>query len=167
MRLFIAIQFSEKIKQALSGCINQLKAQNVSGNFTRPENLHLTLAFIGETDNVNLLKSIINSTAPEPFLLSLAGAGQFGNLWWIGVRKNQSLFDYISHLREALSVNGFPVDKQAFKPHITIARRVVADEKVHITVSNAAMCVHRISLMKSERIHNRLIYTEIYGRSIN
>ena len=48
MRLFIAIQFEEKIIDAITDFQDDLKAQGVTGNYTPRENLHITLAFIGE-----------------------------------------------------------------------------------------------------------------------
>jgi len=47
MRLFIAINFNEKIKDRLCEMQGQLKAQTYAGNFSRRENLHLTLVFLG------------------------------------------------------------------------------------------------------------------------
>ena len=48
MRLFIAIQFNEQMLDALTKLQNDLRAMGVTGNYTKRENLHLTLAFIGE-----------------------------------------------------------------------------------------------------------------------
>ena len=51
MRLFIAILFEEKIINALTQFQDNLKAKGVKGNYSRRENLHITLAFIGEYGN--------------------------------------------------------------------------------------------------------------------
>lgn len=48
MRLFIAIQLSDEMKKALVACMHDLKKQGVEGNYVPAQNLHLTLAFIGE-----------------------------------------------------------------------------------------------------------------------
>ena len=48
MRLFIAIQLSEEMRKALVDCLHDLKKQGVEGNYVPAQNLHLTLAFIGE-----------------------------------------------------------------------------------------------------------------------
>ena len=62
MRLFVAINLSENIKNALLKAQSDLKNQGFYGNFTRRENMHLTLAFIGETEKrfkaVDALKKI-------------------------------------------------------------------------------------------------------------
>ena len=51
MRLFVAIQFSPAVRSTLLEAVETLRRQG-SGRFTRPENLHLTLAFIGETEDL-------------------------------------------------------------------------------------------------------------------
>ena len=48
MRLFVAIQLNEKVKHSLLSIQEKLRRLGVRGNYTPPENLHLTLAFIGD-----------------------------------------------------------------------------------------------------------------------
>ena len=48
MRLFIAIPFSEEFKGELIRVQNEMRANGVRGNFSRAENLHVTVAFLGE-----------------------------------------------------------------------------------------------------------------------
>ena len=50
MRLFIAIKFSSEIEKVLTDLQDDLKTQGITGNYTNIQNLHLTLAFIGEYD---------------------------------------------------------------------------------------------------------------------
>ena len=51
MRLFIAITFTEDMLDALSEIQDDLRRSNVRGSYTPRENLHMTLAFIGEYDD--------------------------------------------------------------------------------------------------------------------
>ena len=51
MRLFIAIRLSDEMKKALINCMHDLKKQGVEGNYVPAQNLHMTLAFIGEYDD--------------------------------------------------------------------------------------------------------------------
>jgi 2'-5' RNA ligase len=66
MRLFIAIHFSPGVREVLLSAIDSLRAQAVSGNFTRPENLHLTLAFIGDR-TTRFGREAIDAAAVPPF----------------------------------------------------------------------------------------------------
>ena len=80
MRLFIAIQLNDEMKDALTRLQKQLQRQGVRGNFTRRENLHLTLAFIGEYPDPYDVKDIMEAIDFEPFDISLDGMGSFGSL---------------------------------------------------------------------------------------
>jgi len=170
MRVFIAVLFDEKVKKVLCKAISDLKSQAVSGNFTREENLHLTLAFIGETNRITALKNVIDSTAPKRFSLAIKGFGRFGRqsggIYWVGVEKNIKLMEYASKLADALRLSGFNIENREFKPHITIGREVITENEIELDVPKTIMTVKRISLMKSERIQGVLTYTEIYGKDI-
>ena len=51
MRLFVAIRLDQKMRAALADMQRQMRDQHVSGNYTPDENMHLTLAFIGDYPN--------------------------------------------------------------------------------------------------------------------
>lgn len=163
MRLFIAMHFSEPVKERLYSAMQQLKSQAVSANLTRPENLHLTLAFIGESTRVAPIREAIREADPPlPLMLSVGGAGRFGDLWWVGIEENPALTRYALRLQDTLRSKGFPIEKRDFRPHITIARQVVSKSPIRLSVPCTAMTVGHVSLMKSERIRGKLTYTEIY-----
>ena len=166
MRLFVAIHFSKEVKSVLLTAIDELKKQTVSGNFTSPDNLHLTLAFIGESDRVSAIRAAIDRCAVPRFDMTVSGSGHFGNLYWIGIENNPKLKALAENLQKDLRQSGFDIEDRAFKPHITLARQVEANKPVSININRTAMPVSRISLMKSERINGRLIYTEVYGREL-
>ena len=48
MRLFVAVQLSEEMKKSILACMHGLKKAGVSGSYVPAQNLHLTLAFLGE-----------------------------------------------------------------------------------------------------------------------
>lgn len=166
MRLFIAIRFSEKIRTLLLEGIASLQSQSLSGHFTTSPNLHLTLAFIGETSNVPAIRRAMDGLSAAPFSLTVGGAGRFGDLWWAGVEENPALIKLVSQLRAALDREGFSVDPRPFHPHITLGRQIVPKGKISLFIPAAAMTVEQISLMKSERIGGRLTYTALYQRSL-
>lgn len=175
MRLFIAINFDQATKDTLCGYMDRLRAQSLSGNFSRRENLHVTLHFLGETNRVNDIKSAIDSVSAPPFELGISGFGGFNQrgsmLYWIGIEKNNTLTDIHRQLYSALSSAGFELDSRPFKPHLTIAREVETasdfDRRTFAQSVKPCSCpVGRISLMKSERIRGVLTYTEIYGKQL-
>ena len=75
MRLFIAIPLSEEMKKALVTCMHDLKKQGVEGNYVPAQNLHLTLAFIGEYDDPEKVKEVLRSVPMPPFRMSLSEKG--------------------------------------------------------------------------------------------
>ncbi len=126
MRLFIAIQFEEKILDAITDFQDDLKAQGVTGNYTLRENLHLTLAFIGEYGNSDDILDAMEQVELSPVEIRLEGVGRFGNLFWVGLSENPELAGYVKRLRRKLSEYGIPYDKKRFTPHITVIRSVKA-----------------------------------------
>ena len=85
MRLFIAIQLSDEMKKALVACMHDLKKQGVEGNYVPAQNLHKTLAFIGEYDDQGKVKEVIGKVPLPEFRISLSENGNFGNILWAGV----------------------------------------------------------------------------------
>ena len=166
MRLFIAIHFSEEIHALLLESIASLKAQSLSGSFTSPKNLHLTLAFIGETNRVSAIRRAMDEPSADPFSLTVSGCGRFGNLWWAGVKDSPALSRLATELQNSLRHAGFSIESRPFKPHITLGRQIVPRDKIFLTVPSVSMTVKKISLMKSERLGGRLTYTPVYERSL-
>ena len=159
MRLFIAIQLSEALRRALTDMQAEMRRQNVRGNYTPPENFHLTLAFIGEYHDPDAVMEVLPT--PKPFGLTLSGVGAFDDLWWAGIQRSEPLADYVKALRHALSDAGIPFDRKRFSPHITLLRRAQGQPVLH--VPPATMTVRRVSLMRSDRGKTGMIYTEIGG----
>ena len=73
MRLFIAILLDKNVRDGLRGMQNELRRRGVEGNYTRAENLHLTLAFIGEYPNPDAVLDAMALARFEPFALRLGG----------------------------------------------------------------------------------------------
>ena len=81
MRLFIAIQLNDALKDELEDVQLLMRDNGIHGNYTRRENLHLTLAFIGDYSDPYYVKEILDGIDFEPFTISNEGIGSFGNLW--------------------------------------------------------------------------------------
>ena len=170
MRLFIAINLNDKVKEKLYNIALKLKSQVIKGNFTRKENLHLTLVFIGETNDVTAVKNVMETINLPPFEIKLNGLGKFkragGDIYWIGTQENKILTDLHQQLSSALLNMGFKIEKRPFKPHLTLGREVVIKERLNMEVPKFNININKISLMKSERIDGKLTYTEIYKKDL-
>ena len=161
MRLFIAILLSPEMQKALVACMHDLKKQGVDGKFVPAQNLHVTLAFIGEYDDPKKVKQVIDRVPLPEFRLSLSEKGNFGDLLWIGVKGNQKLKTYVKELREALAGSGIPCDRDKFVPHITLIRKSSAKKPYQVRVPKADMMVKKASLMKSEQRDGKTVYKEL------
>ena len=161
MRLFIAIQLSDPMKKALVNMMHELKKQGVEGNYVPAQNLHMTLAFIGEYDDPARIKEVISRVPVPEFRMSLSDMGNFGNILWAGVKGNQKLKAYVKDLRSALDAEGIPYDRDKFVPHITLIRKYTAKRSYKVSMPKAEMMVKRASLMKSEQKNGKAVYKEV------
>lgn len=166
MRLFLAIPFSPEIRGALAEAQDQLRRQGVQANFTRPENLHLTLAFLGETDRQAAVQQVMAGIGQPAFSLTVGGSGHFGDLYWAGVRRDPALLALASSLQDALRAAGFALDRRPFRPHITLARQVQAPQPPALTVPARTMPVREIVLFRSDRPGGRLTYTPLFRQKL-
>jgi len=167
MRLFIAINFNDETRSQLLALCDELRGKSERGRYSLPENLHLTLAFLGECDakQTAAVKSVFDAVNFEPFDITIDCVGRFkrdgGDIWWAGVRENKVLSELQRNLTSGLCSQGFNLDKRKYSPHITLAREVVTDMKPW-SIDPFGESVSRIDLMKSERINGKLTYTPIY-----
>ena len=161
MRLFIAIRLDDSIKDALTQVQSTLRAKRVRGNYTGIENLHLTLAFIGEYGDPDRVLEVMRTVPFEPIPICLEGFGSFGDLYWCGLAQQDRLTAYVKRLRRALAEAEIPFDRKRFSPHITLLRKASFDRMPGVTVPDASMTAEAVSLMRSERGKNGMIYTEL------
>lgn len=161
MRLFIAIQLSPEMKKALVSCMHDLKKQGMEGNYVPAQNLHMTLAFIGEYDDPGKVKEVMGKVPLPEFRLTLTDKGNFGNILWAGVKGNQKLKTYVRDLRAALAAAGIPCEKDKFVPHITLIRKFSAKKPYQFHMPKAEMTVKKVSLMKSEQKNGKVMYKEL------
>ena len=160
MRLFVAVQLSEELKKNITGTLHDLKQKGVKGNYVPVKNLHLTLAFIGETDEPDRVRGALKGISYEPFKLSLSEMGTFGDLLWVGMKGNQGLSAAARSVRDALDAAGISYDKKAFTPHITIIRKSSGSWK-QVPPPKGQMMVKSISLMKTTFKDGKPVYSEV------
>lgn len=166
MRLFVAINLNNEMKDALMHIQDIMMTYGVYGRKTMPENMHLTLAFIGEYNDPGYVKEIVDSIEVRPFEIKLSGIGAYGNLWWAGLEDSPPLLAVARRLRRALADADIPFDRKKFSPHITIIRQGEGrlSEQVREELNphfGAFMTVDHISLMRSDRGKNGMVYTEL------
>ena len=122
-RLFVAIDLPEEIRRSLQA----IQPEVASGiRVTPPEQLHLTLHFLGEAD-VAAVSAAIMPTIPHELSLAGQGVGSFRGrdgqiILWAGIEPDSDLLGLQRQMGARLEEAGFVVEKRPYKPHITLAR---------------------------------------------
>lgn len=163
MRIFIAIRFTEAFKYSILDAQDGLREYGVRGNYTQPENLHLTLAFIGETERVAEIKATVDAVKFEPFVIRTGKLGCFNGrsrVLWLGIEGEDKVKTIAQQLRRNLDKCGIDYAKGKFCPHITLVRQP-SEMPLDVEVESESMTVSEISVMNSERINGRLVYTAL------
>ena len=160
MRLFVAIQLSDEMKKSITGTLHEMKKQGIKGNYVPLNNLHVTLAFIGETDDPGAVKEALKGISIKPFKMTMAEMGVFGDLLWVGMKGNQGLSGAAKAVRDALDAAGIPYQKDKFVPHITIIRKLGGNWK-QVPAPKGEMMVKKISLMKTTMKDGKPVYSEV------
>jgi 2'-5' RNA ligase len=184
MRLFIAVNPGGEAGGALALLQDRLRAHAAAGRFPRREDLHLTLAFLGETpeSRLSLLGGIICGSALSagtgPRFLNLRRMGCFRHggkeLWWIGPDEDDPGLPPFRALREhlaaALEQAGIGYDRRPFRAHITLGRDIrgippdwARRPEAGLAPGGILFPLERLSLMKSEYSGKSRVYTELSG----
>ena len=119
MRLFIAIQLNQKMKQLVSDVQDTFRWQQVKGNYTPEENLHITLAFIGEYGDPDEILELMQKVSFKSFSITMDKVGCFDELWWTGLEESNELETLVKSIRHVLADAGIPYDKKKFKAHVS------------------------------------------------
>jgi 2'-5' RNA ligase len=123
LRLFVGIGFPPVLKLQLS----LLRSGVPGAKWVDPGNFHLTLRFIGETDEVvaSDIDDALLRLRARRFTLQLAGTGVFGDRprsLWVGVERSPELVALRDKVEQALIRAGLPPEQRKFTPHVTLAR---------------------------------------------
>ena len=177
MRLFIAIDLPSDIKAAFDRENRKLRPLCSRGSFSREENLHLTLCFIGETgpDNLAAVTEAMDSVTSPPILLTIGDPGMFrsreGGTLWRSVDGGAYLAVLQSSLSDALSKAGFAKETRRYTPHLTVARRVklregVTQRSLSAGFTPLSFTASEITLFLSEQKNGRRVYTPLYRKEL-
>ena len=125
MRLFIAIELPDGIKKQLEGMCTDIPGSR----WVPVEQIHLTLAFLGEVDDatLDLLTKALASIRVPGFTLRFSVTGCFPDrrrprVLWVGLEPEPLLNSLASLVREAVLASNIPQEERPFSPHITLAR---------------------------------------------
>lgn len=160
MRVFVAIDLPQTIKEQLS----RLTCGLPGARWVPPEQLHLTLQFIGEVDG-RLFQDIgerLASVSARSFSFRLAGVGFFPprgkpRVVWVGLQHKEQLVQLRNQVVSRLLAAGVELERRKFSPHITLARlnntpaaKVGRFLEHHNLFCSTLFSVHRFHLYSSQ-----------------
>lgn len=177
-RTFIAIELSPEVRVRVAQHISYLRRElpDVRASFSREDNLHLTLKFLGNVPVADIPKvsgAVKRATSSvSPFELTFSDCGSFPahgrpSVLWIGTQASgmQALH---TALELELNAEGFPREPRPFHPHLTVARlrhpqggRQLAELHKSRSFAEIAFDVSEVVVFKSELLKQGSKHTAI------
>jgi len=128
MRVFIAIDLPEEIRNRLASMQAELRSFATSARWVAAESTHLTLKFIGEVSDKRRedIDTALAGLSWKEFPVSVKGVGFFPGtrsprVFWAGLHAS-TMEGLTQEIDARLERTGFDKEKRAFRPHITLAR---------------------------------------------
>ncbi|MFQ5955434.1 MAG: RNA 2',3'-cyclic phosphodiesterase [Kiloniellales bacterium] len=125
IRLFVAIPLPEDLRQRLGG----LCAGVPGAKWVRPENLHLSLRFIGEVEETLMddIDGALGRIRSPAFEVTFREVGRFETgrqprVLWVGIERCPPLERLHDKIEAAITGQGLDPEPRKFKPHVTLAR---------------------------------------------
>jgi 2'-5' RNA ligase len=185
VRSFIAIELDQDLRTGLERVQSELRERLAprSVRWVRPEGIHLTLKFLGDTplETVDQVKEALARAAAEasPFAFTVGGLGCFPNarrprVVWVGLQEPTGV---LARLRDAVEEQvaplGFPTERRTFHPHLTLGRVQRHASKSEVREIGEAVAsglletigemeVTSISYIKSDLKPSGAVYTTLY-----
>jgi len=179
IRTFIAFELPPSVIFLLQEVQQELKRLKIRARWVRPENIHLTLKFLGDVnpDDIHKIGTAMACAAIDclPITLSVRGIGVFPGIKrprviWVGLDGDtQSLLALQSRLEQKLAGAEFPKDKRSFKAHLTmgrikqtanpaVIRQMIAD---YAKLSSEEFTFNQVILFKSDLKPSGAVYSKL------
>ncbi len=127
MRLFIALDIDADIRRRIERFVEGVRGFAPDVRFVGPESYHITLKFLGETDQAEHIKAALRAVNAPQFQLSFRGYGFFpgvknARVFWTGIEAEPELQDLASAIDSVMAGLRFEKERGPYKPHLTLAR---------------------------------------------
>ena len=179
IRTFIGIEIPAEIRTKIAEFQTDLKALGGRIAWVKPERIHLTLKFLGATDEL-LVEKIISQLEEvafprSPFRVKVGGVGAFPNfkkprVIWVGVDEGIDILrEVASDIDQRMSGFGFEKEKRQFSAHLTVGR-VKDDRNIGSVIERlqqiqdfkaGEFIVSEMSFIKSQLTNEGPIYTTL------
>jgi len=181
MRLFVALDIPEETRSAVRDLISRLRPVARGAKWVRPEGIHITLKFIGwtEDDNLAQIKAYLARVAHRDAIpIAFRNFGFFPNerrprVFFVGIAAGPELAGLAADIDSQLAPLKIPKEERAFTPHLTLARfktneGVAQMQKMLASIPSqdfGAMNATEFHLYQSVLEFNGAIYTKLASYS--
>jgi len=162
MRLFIASPLTNEIKETLGRIIYVLKQERTKVKWVAPQNIHLTLKFLGEVseDGIENIKAALNKVAEKHMAVKseINNLGGFPNIKrprviWAGLSGGiESLRNIALSIENEMVELGFEKESRPFKSHLTLGR-----VKDNFKISELAEAIENYDLTQESIIFDEIV----------
>jgi len=130
VRLFVALEIPSAVREHLAALLQYLRAVSPQTRWVRPENLHVTLKFMGEVPETKLAairSALVGVRSDQPTTVDFCGLGFFPNekrprVFWAGIEASPNLKTLAADVERVMEKLGIPHEQRPFSPHLTLAR---------------------------------------------
>jgi 2'-5' RNA ligase len=179
IRTFIALELPPAVTSLLHKVQQELKRLKIRARWVRPENIHLTLKFLGDInpDHIDKIGAAMAGAAIEfpPVTLTVREIGVFPGIKrprviWMGLGGDiRSLLALQGRLEQELAEAEFPKDKRSFKAHLTLGRikqsvnPAVISQMIseYATLSSDEFVCNQVILYKSDLKPSGAVYSKL------
>lgn len=173
MRVFVALELPQKVKDNLERSSRQFAEYANGGNFVPKENLHLTLHFLGNVEPSNLIyvqsaMDGVKDLAAPTLAVTQFAMQRTGDIVWAKMRQSAELTELHDRLGEKLEKNGFEVEHRAYRPHVTLIRKKnftlpFSEVTKNVQVFNMPFAATKLTLFESVFTERGVVYRPIYS----
>src|SRR5438045_507098 len=126
MRLFVGIDLPDDLRAQITAFVEECRAIAPDVRWMKPEALHVTLKFIGETKQLDEIKSALAQVRSPAFQIAFRDIGFFTQrqprVFWIGVHASDVLRALARKVDEATARIGIKKEERDYAAHLTLAR---------------------------------------------
>lgn len=159
MRSFIGIKLNDCITN-IASIIDELRQVDKNANYTLLSNIHITIEFLGEINEEDILKikKIFSNLNFNSFTLNVDSLKNLRDMIILGVETNQYLNLLHGLINSELKKAGFTLQDRKYYPHVTICRKSNLNLLKSLELKSD---INEIILFSSSRINNELVYAPI------
>jgi 2'-5' RNA ligase len=161
MRLFVALEIPSGVRENLAALLKSLRKVSPQTRWVRPENLHVTLKFIGEVAETKLAvirTALAQVRSDRSVTVDFRGLGFFPSekhprVFWAGIEASENLKTLAADIEMATEKLGVQREQRPFSPHLTLARFAPPRLPEKLAAAIQENATHDFGSLKANQFH--------------